>query len=83
MMRADDLHLENNPLRTEMTGTKQIPTSHVFSTDESKLKEFLVDENLLQIYFTDKDRFFGIVLALRNKEVINSFTYINKLSFGS
>ena len=62
-MRADDLHLENNPVRTEMTGTKQIPTSHVFSTDESKLKEFLVDENLLQIYFTDKDESKGIIVG--------------------
>ena len=30
MMRDDDLNLHGFPLRTEMTGTQQIPTSHVF-----------------------------------------------------
>ena len=43
MMRADALNLHIYPVRTEMTATKQIPNSHVCSTDKSKLKEFLVD----------------------------------------
>ena len=29
MMRADVLNSENDPVGTDMTGTKQIPTSHV------------------------------------------------------
>ena len=39
-----------------MTATKQIPTSHVCSTDESKLKEFLVDETLLQISSAEESK---------------------------
>ena len=42
MMRADALNLNGYPVIMEITATKQIPTSHVFSTDESKLKELLV-----------------------------------------
>ena len=45
-----------------MTGTKQIPTSYVFSTDESELKEFLVDKTLSQIYSTDKDESRGTIV---------------------
>ena len=56
MMRADELNSENYPVRTERTGTKQIPTSHIFSTDESELKEFLVDETLSQICCTNEDK---------------------------
>ena len=62
MMRVNALNLENYPVTTEMTGMKQIPTSHVCSTDESKLKEFLVGENLSQIYYTDKDESKGIIV---------------------
>ena len=54
-MRADVLNSVVYPVRTEITDTKQIPTSHVCSTDESELKEFLVDETLSQICSTDKD----------------------------
>ena len=39
-----------------MTVKKQIPTSHVYYTDESKLKEFLVDKKLSQICSTHKDK---------------------------
>ena len=46
MMRSDALYSDNYPVRTEMTATEQIPASHVFSTDESELKEFLVDSTL-------------------------------------
>ena len=55
MMRADYLNSENYPVRTEITGTKHMPTLHVCSTYESKLKEFLVDKTLSQICSTDKD----------------------------
>ena len=49
MMRDDALNKDNYTVRTEMTATKQIPASHVCSTDESELKEFPVDKNLSQI----------------------------------
>ena len=38
-----------------MTATKQILTSHFCSTDESKLREFLVEETLSQICSMEKD----------------------------
>ena len=41
---------------------KKIPTLHVCSTEESGLKEFLVDENLLQIYYMDEDKSKGIII---------------------
>ena len=61
-MRADALNLHVYPAGTEMTGTKQIPTSHVYYKDESELKEFLVDENLSQICSRDKDESKGIIV---------------------
>ena len=62
MMRVDVLNLHVYPVRTEITGTKQIPTSHVCSTDGSELKEFLVGETLSQIYSTDEDESKGIIV---------------------
>ena len=62
MMRADFLNLHVYPVRTEMTATKQIPTSHVCSTNESELKKFLVDENLSQICSIDKEETKGIIV---------------------
>ena len=53
-MRADALNSHIYPIRTEMTATKQIPILHVCSMDEIELKEFLVNETLLQICSTDK-----------------------------
>ena len=47
MMSADALNSHVYPVRTEMNGTQQIPTLHVYSKDEIKLKEFLVDKTLL------------------------------------
>ena len=55
MMRADSLNSHIYPVITEMTATKQIPISYVFSMDESELKEFIVNETILQTYSTDKD----------------------------
>ena len=55
MMRYYALILHVYPARTEITATKQITTSHVFYTDKSELKEFLVYTNLLQICYTDED----------------------------
>ena len=55
MMRDDALNSHVYPVITEVTATKQIPTLHVCSTEESKLKEFLVDENLLHICSTEEE----------------------------
>ena len=55
MMRADALNSHVYPVIKKMPGTKQIMTSHVYSTEKSKLKEFPVDETLLQIFSTDED----------------------------
>ena len=63
MMRADTLNSENYPVRTEMIGTKQIPTSHIFSTDKIELKYFLSDKTLLQICSTDEDESKGIIVG--------------------
>ena len=68
IIRDDVLNSHIYPVRTEMTATKQIPTLHVFSTDEIELKYFLVDENLLQIYSTDKVRSKGIIVDKRYTE---------------
>ena len=54
MMRADARNSYSCPVRTEMTGTKQIAISYVFSKDESKLKEFLVEKTISQICSTEK-----------------------------
>ena len=56
MMRVDALKSHGCPIRMDMTAKKQIPTSHVYSTDESELKVFPVDKTLLQICSTDKDK---------------------------
>ena len=61
MMIDDALNSHVYPVRTEITATKQIPTSHVCYTDENELKEFLVDEILSQICSTDEDKSTGII----------------------
>ena len=53
MMRADALNSHVDPVRTEITGAKHIPISHIFSGDDNESKEFLVDKYLLQIYYMD------------------------------
>ena len=55
MMIADTLNSHVYPVRTKMTGTKQILISQRFSTDESKPEEFLADENLSQVCSMDED----------------------------
>ena len=54
MMRADALNSEDYPVRMEMIVTKQMSTSHIYSTDESELKDFLVDKTLSQICSTEE-----------------------------
>ena len=46
ILRANPLNSHVYPVRTEMTATKHIPTSHICSTDKSKLKEFPSGETL-------------------------------------
>ena len=55
MMRSDDLNLDIEPVRTEMTGTQNIPISHVCSKDESKSKEFLADKHKTLIDYNDRN----------------------------
>ena len=45
-----------------MTATKQIPTSHNFSTEKSELKEFPVNETLLQSCSTYKEQSKDIIV---------------------
>ena len=62
MVKADALNSQVYPVRMEMTATRQIPTSHIFSTYESELKEFLSEETLSQICSTDKDESKGVIV---------------------
>ena len=56
MMIYFALNLQGYPVRTKMTATKQIPSLHACSTDESELKEFLVNKTLFQNCSTDEDK---------------------------
>ena len=51
MMRANVLSSHIYPVRTEMTGTKHIPTLHVCSMDERELKEFIFQKNFIADLF--------------------------------
>ena len=62
MMRDDALNLQVYPVRTEMTATKQIPTLHVCSKDESELKEFPVGKNFIPDIFHRQGRSKGIIV---------------------
>ena len=62
MMRVDALNSHVYPVRTETTAKKQIKISYIFSTDDSKLTEFLVNETLLQICSTDEDESKGTIV---------------------
>ena len=61
-MRADVINSHVYSVIAEMNAMKQIPTSRVCSVDQSELKEFLVDENLSQICYTDEDESKGIIV---------------------
>ena len=58
MMRADALNYHNYPVRMVMTD----PSSQLYSTYKSELKEFLFNETLLQSCSIDKDESKGIVV---------------------
>ena len=53
-IRADAFNLNVDPVRTEITGTQQIPISHVCDLGESESNEILADENFPQVCSTDK-----------------------------
>ena len=81
MMIYDGLNSHVYPVRTEMIATKHIPTFHVCSTDERKLKYFLVNETLLHICSMDKDESKGSIVDEFSTEEDESeyvHKYINK-----
>ena len=51
---SDTFSLHFDPVRMEMTGTQYIPISQVFSSDESKSKGIIADEDLLQVCSKDE-----------------------------
>ena len=53
-MRADAFNLHVVPVRTEMTGTQNIPISHVCDLEERESKGIIADENLSQVFSIDK-----------------------------
>ena len=55
MMRSDALNSHVYPVGMEVNGTQYIPNSHVYSMDESELKEFIVNKTLSQICSTEED----------------------------
>ena len=61
MMRADAINSYVYPVIMEMTGTKQIPRSHIVSTDQRKSEEFLVDKVLSQVYSTGEEESKSII----------------------
>ena len=53
-MRDDSLNPHIDPVRTEITGTEQIPISHICDSDERASKRIIVDENLSQVCSTNE-----------------------------
>ena len=68
MMRSDSLNSHVYPVKTKMTATKQIPTSHVCSMDKIELGEFLVDSTFSEICSMDKYESKGIIVEECAKE---------------
>ena len=62
MMRADAFNSQVYPVRTEITGTQHIPTSHIYFTENTKLEEFIVGKTLLQVYSMDRNKSKGIIV---------------------
>ena len=54
MMRCDVFNLRVDPVRTEMTGMRQILISHVCDLEESESKGIIMDEKLSQVCSTDE-----------------------------
>ena len=55
-MRANALNSHIDPVKTEMTGTQQIPISQICSIDKIESKDILADEILSQVYSTDEGK---------------------------
>ena len=55
-MKENALNSNIDPVRTKMTGTKNIPILHVCSEDDIKSKEFLVDINLSEVCSIDEGK---------------------------
>ena len=54
MVRYDSITSDNEPVRTQMTGTRQILISHNYSMEKRKSKKFLAGKKLPQVCITDK-----------------------------
>ena len=54
MMGDDSSNSYFEPVRTEMTGTKQIPISRDFDSEDTKSKEILLDETISEMCSTDE-----------------------------
>ena len=61
-MRADAFNLHVDPVVTEITGTQQIPISHVCDLDEWKSKEIITDKNLSQFCFTNESKSESVIV---------------------
>ena len=62
MMRYDTFNLHIDPVRTEITGTQQIPISHVCDSDERKSKGIIVDKTILQVCSTEESESLGVIV---------------------
>ena len=68
MITADALNLHVDPVRTEMTGTLQIPNFHFCDLDESKSEEVLTDKTLLGFCSTDEDKLESVIIDKSSTE---------------
>ena len=74
-MRADAFNFHVEPVRTEMTGTQQIPISHVCDSDERKSKGIIVEKNLLQVCYTDNIKPESVIFDESSTEESKSETF--------
>ena len=63
MMKDDALTSHVDLVKTETTGTQQIPIFHVFNLDDIKSKDILSNENLLQVYSTDEGKSESVIIG--------------------
>ena len=62
MIRADAFNSNIDPARTEITGSQQIPISHVCDSNDSKSKRVIVDKNVLQVCSTDESESESVII---------------------
>ena len=54
MMRSYTYNLHVDPVRTEMSGTQQIPILHVCDLDKSESKEILAENIIASLFYGRK-----------------------------